>query len=207
LLGPFVAAAYGLSCPGVVSAQELRVAVDTTYYKVLGRTRREWSESMTVAAREAGVKPPFRANARWSTRWWVGPLTVVPAGCVARAPVVELTVRYTMPHLVPSPETAPEDMREWRQHIAALWRHEEGHAVRGYRAAVEMRDSLMWVRAPTCAELRARLMPAVEAARLKYVALDSAYDVRSDHGARQGANLLSERERRSLGTPYRDTVP
>jgi predicted secreted Zn-dependent protease len=183
------------------------VAMDTTYYKVVGSTRWEWYDSMRAAARRAGVTPPFKAQEESRTRWWEGFLTVVPDGCVARGPGVELTVHYTMPHIVPSPETAPEEMRERRRYIAALWNHEEGHALRDYRAAVEMRDSLSWVLAPTCGELRVRLASAVEAVKRKYVALNHAYDVRTDHGARQGANLLSDGERRSLGTPYRDTVP
>jgi predicted secreted Zn-dependent protease len=207
LPGRLLLVACLLSRPTAAAAQELRVVMDTTYYRVVGSTRWEWRESKRVAARRAGVTPPFTAQAQWNTRWWDGVPTVVPDGCVARGPGVELTVHYTMPHFVPGPETAPEEMREGRRYIAALWEHEEGHAARGYRAAVEARDSLLSVIAPTCAELHGRLAWAVWAVKRKYAALDSAYDVRTDHGTLQGVTLLSERERRSLGAPYRDTLP
>ena len=162
----------------VVFAQDVRVSIDTTYYGVSGRTRRQWKESMYLAAAHVGLRPRVIASTRSRTRWTPGALNLTPSGCVAQSPMVDVAIRYTMPLLVPDSGASQEDLQVWRQYVTAVWRHEEEHGAHAYRAAVEMRDWLMGLRAPTCEELRTRLAQSVQATRHRYSLLDDEFDAR-----------------------------
>jgi predicted secreted Zn-dependent protease len=188
--------------------QGIRTVVDTTFYDTEGVTRAQWLASMRAGARRAGVRPPFVAYTAWEARWSYPSSQMWPTGCEPRAPVIDLTIRYTMPRLVPDSGVALEDMVEWRRHATALWRHEEGHALRAFRAAVEMRDSITHVRAPSCTSLQPMVASAMDAVVRKYRALQMSYDARTEHGARQGAILvLPGITRVPADTAYRDTFP
>jgi predicted secreted Zn-dependent protease len=186
----------------------VRAVVDTTFYDADGVTPRAWLVSMRAAALRAGVRPPYLANTSWQTRWSYATSRITARGCEPRQPVVEVTIRYTMPRLVSDSGVALEDMLEWRRHSISLWRHEEGHALRALRAATEMRDSLARFRTPTCAALQSSVARAMDAVVLKYRALQDAYDARTAHGSRQGAlMIMSGAARLPVDTTYRDTLP
>jgi len=190
----------------VAGAQVVRVVIDTTYYRVEGRTRREWQASWTINGPRAGLSSTAIATTGWKVRWSPGPLTLTPAGCVASAPEVGVTIHYKMPHLVPAPETSSDDVREWRRYLESIWRHEEGHGIRALREGVEMRDSLNWMRAPTCVELQRRLSSSLGAVREKYNALQDAYDVRHKADHRLG-NVVLPRTGLWVDTTFPDTLP
>ena len=189
------------STPGV------RAVVDTTFYETGGVTRRQWLASMRAAAARAGVRPPYLAHTAWQTRWSYGASRATTLGCEARLPVIEVTIRYTMPRLASDSGVSLEEMLEWRRHSASLWRHEEGHGLRALRAATEMRDSLSRLRAPDCEALRLVAARAMDAVMRKHRALQDAYDARTAHGARQGAALMLPGMRPPVDTTYRDTMP
>ena len=171
------------------TAGRARVEVDTAYYEVIGRTPREWARSMTANAQKAGVIPPFRAQTDWSTRFSYQRSTMTPRGCMASAPVVELQLRFRMPHLVTDSVSDSLALAEWARYDAALVQHEGGHAALAARAAAELADSLATIRAPTCALLATRLTEVNRDLRLHYVTLQKAYDEETAHGNRQGASL------------------
>ncbi len=202
------AAACGTPSTTLPSAAGVRLRVDTAFYDAAGSTRLEWLASMRVGARRAGVAAPYLAHTAWQTRWSYASSRRSADGCRPQSPLVEVTIRYTMPRLPSDSGVAPDDTREWRRHSVSLWRHEEGHAVRALRAATEMRDSLATVRAPSCDALPAAATRAIAAVMNKYRALQADYDLRTAHGARQGAVLLpSGIARLSTDTTYRDTLP
>ena len=200
--------ACGPPVTSLPSAPGVRAVVDTTFYEVEGVTRRQWLASMRPAAQRAGVPAPYLAHTEWQARWSYGTSRSTARGCEAQLPVIEVTIRYTMPRLGSDSGVAPDDVLEWRRHATSLWRHEEGHALRALRAATEMRDSLYRIRAPTCASLPSTVSRAMDAVVLKYRALQEAYDSRTIHGARQGAVLIPPgMTRLSVDTTYRDTIP
>jgi predicted secreted Zn-dependent protease len=182
--------------------------VDTTFYRTDGLTRRQWLASMRAGAQRAGVNVPFLAHTEWQTRWSYASSRNSGRGCAPISPMVEVTIRYTMPRLASDSGVALEDMLEWRRHSASLWRHEEGHAARALRAAAEMRDSLWALHTPGCAALQPAASRAIAAVMAKYRALQADYDARTGHGARQGAMLLLPGVARlPVDTTYRDTLP
>jgi predicted secreted Zn-dependent protease len=191
--------------PGIAGAQVVRVVIDTTYYRFEGRAPSGWRQSEEVAALAAGLKPPVTAKTNLEAVWVPGPLLVTTTGCAAGAPDVEIRIRYTMPQLVPASGTSEDALREWRRYLESVWRHEDGHATRAIRAGVEIRDSLNWLRTPTCGQLRGRLQSAVNAVWAKYSALHAAYDGRTRDGYARGIWLPHTKF--LIDTTFRDTVP
>src|SRR5688572_16452387 len=112
----------------------VRAIVDTAYYEIDARERRQWMSAMRVGARRAGISPPFVAHTRTQARWRYTGSQSATGGCQARSPAVEVTIHYLMPRLV-ADTVDEEDMMEWRRYLVSLWRHEEGHAVRALREA------------------------------------------------------------------------
>lgn len=191
--------------PAVVG---VRSRIDTTYYEAEGRNRREWLVSMRAAARLAGVPAPYLAFTSSQTRWSYASSRLTPRGCTPNSPLIELTIRYTMPRVVGDSTVGEEEWREWRRYLVSLWRHEEGHAARALRESAEVRDSLMRARTPNCATLGASVSRAQDAVRIRHRALQVRYDSLTRHGARQGALfILPGVTQLSVDTTYRDTIP
>jgi predicted secreted Zn-dependent protease len=208
VFGLALAAGCGPSPSALPSTPGVRATVDTIYYGTEGVTRAQWMASMRIGARRAGVPAPFLAHTAWQTRWTYGSSQLTARGCEARQPSVDLTISYTMPRLASDSGVAREDLAEWRRHLTSLWRHEEGHGLRAFRAAREMRDTLAHVRAPSCGALPMLLARSMDALLQKYRALQEGYDARTGHGSRQGAMLIpSGNVRLAADTTFRDTLP
>ena len=203
-----VAIGCGPSRSSLPSSPGVRLVVDTTFYDAEGVTRRQWLASMRAGAQRAGVSAPYLAHTEWQTRWSYASARSTALGCAPQLPLVEVTIRYTMPRLGSDSGVAPEDILEWRRHSTSLWRHEEGHAARALRAAAEMRDSLWTLHTPSCTALQSSASRAITAVMAKYRMLQADYDTRTGHGARQGAMLLLPGiARLSMDTTFRDTIP
>jgi predicted secreted Zn-dependent protease len=206
---PLVSAALALACgpPSTVpSAGWARVAVDTIFYDVVGRTPQDWLVSMAANARPAGVPRPFQALTEWSTQYRYPSSRMSPRGCMAVSPSVELRLRIRMPRLRADSGADSLALAEWARFDRALHRHEEGHAARAARAAAELADSITSIRAPTCVLLAARLADANRDLRDRYLRLQAAYDERTRHGARQGVTLRV-RPDTPVDSSYADTFP
>ena len=190
------------------SVAGVRIAIDTTYYDATGTTPREWLVSSRRNAATAGVRVPYLANTGWSTRWTYPSTHLSAFGCEAQYPVVELNIKFVMPRLVTDSAVSTEDRFEWLRYMHSLWAHEEGHALRGVRAATEIRDSLHRIHTESCAALSPTVGEAMRKVLAKYVILQASYDERTQHGARQGAMIIPVRAvRLAVDTTYRDTVP
>ena len=192
----------GPAVPGV------RIAIDTTFYEATGTTPREWLVSARRNAAAAGVRVPYLANTNWTTRWAYPSSRATSIGCEAQYPMVTLDIRFVMPRLVSDSAVSTEDRFEWLRFTHSLWAHEEGHALRGVRAAAEMRDSLQHMHTESCAALSPSIAEAVRKVLAKYTLLQASYDERTQHGARQGAMIIPVRGARlAVDTTYRDTIP
>ncbi|MEP7001433.1 MAG: DUF922 domain-containing protein [bacterium] len=201
-----------LACGGppstAASPAGVRVSTDTTFYDASGTTPREWLASSRRSAAAAGVTIPFLATTGWSTRWTFASSRVTSIGCEAKLPTVSLSIKFVMPRLVADSVVSTEDRLEWLRFTHSLWSHEEGHAIRGVRAAAEIRDSLQRIHTSACTQLSPALSEAVRKVLEKYTTLQAAYDARTQHGARQGAMIIPVRGARlAIDTTYRDTVP
>lgn len=186
----------------------VRIAVDTTFYDAMGTTPREWLASARRNAATAGVRAPYLANTRWQARWVYPSSRVTLNGCEAQFPSVSLEIMFVMPRLAADSAVSTEDRVEWLRFLHSLWTHEEGHALRGVRAAAEMRDSLQHIHTESCVALSPRVGDAVRKVLAKYTILQALYDERTQHGARQGAVIIPVRGARlPVDTTYRDSVP
>lgn len=203
-----LAAACSPPASTLPAAPGVRISVDTTYYDATGLTPREWQASARRNAPTVGVAIPYLANTDWTTHWSYPSTRMRPTGCEAQYPVVSLAIRFRMPRLVGDSVISTEDRFEWLRFIHSLWVHEEGHAARGVRAAAEMQDSIARIHTESCSALSPAIARATRAVVVKYTALQSAYDGRTQHGVRQGAMIIPMRgSRLAVDTTYRDTVP
>ena len=190
------------------SVAGVNIAIDTTYYDATGNSPREWLASARRNAAGAGVRVPYLANTAWTTRWTYRSSRMTSIGCEVQFPAISLDIRFVMPRLVSDSAVSTEDRFEWLRFMHSLWAHEEGHAMRGVRAAAEIRDSLQRIHTESCAALSPTAAEAARKVLARFTALQAAYDERSQHGARQGAIIIPVRGARlALDTTFRDTVP
>jgi predicted secreted Zn-dependent protease len=186
----------------------VRIAIDTTFYDATGTTPREWLASARRNAATAGVRVPYLANTGWTTRWTYPSSRVTSIGCETQFPMVTLDIKFVMPRLVADSVVSTEDRVEWLRFLHSLWTHEAGHALRGVRAATEMRDSLQRIHTESCTTLSPTVGEAVRKVLAKYSILQASYDERTQHGARQGAMIIPVRGARlAVDTTFRDTLP
>ena len=163
----------------------------------VGATRRRKCRRARALSRKHGVSTRWTYTTHGSTY-----------GCEAQYPVVVLSIKFIMPRLVVDSVVSTEDRVEWLRFMHSLWVHEEGHAQRGVRASAELRDSLQRTHTTTCATLATSVDEATKKVLAKYATLQTSYDDRTLHGARQGAMIIPVRGARlAVDTTFRDTVP
>jgi predicted secreted Zn-dependent protease len=108
-------------------------------------------------------------------------------GCAISAVRVRVAGEILMPRWVDA-AAAPLDLqRRWADHYAALQRHEDGHIQHGRELALLVKERLMGLGAMACDRLK--VLARQESQRLyeNLKARDREYDLRTNHGATQGA--------------------
>lgn len=99
---------------------------------------------------------------------------------------VYLVTEVTLPEWRDA-DTAPAELRlRWDDFVTALRAHEYGHRNRAFRAAEEIHEALLAVRAPDCLVLDERAEAVACEVLERYLALDAEYDRRTLHGRVEG---------------------
>ncbi|MDQ2892755.1 MAG: DUF922 domain-containing Zn-dependent protease [Pseudomonadota bacterium] len=152
--------------------------VTFVFYDVEGRDptaiRKAIDGARPVDPRDAGKS--FDGATSWSMRWrWRGD---GKGGCDLSTAAVTYAATVTLPRLTGSPTGAAR--MNWDRYLAALERHEAGHA----RYAYDHRgDVLAALTAATCATASA----AAKTMITKIADHDRVYDLETQHGETQGA--------------------
>jgi predicted secreted Zn-dependent protease len=101
-----------------------------------------------------------------------------------------LKVEMTLPNWVPPKHPAPQLVQQWERYIAALRKHEAGHAEVGEDA---QQDLLARARSlgpvPSCEILTKQVNDLVAAVIDAHHKLEIDYDFRTNHGETQGAHF------------------
>lgn len=117
--------------------------------------------------------------------------TVKPEGKACRFDSVQLTVtgEILMPHWTDEAAAPPELRMRWQGYYAALQQHEEGHVQHGKELAALVREKFLG--APDFACAQAPSIAKAEFDRLygNLKERDKDYDLRTQHGAAQGARF------------------
>lgn len=103
---------------------------------------------------------------------------------------VNVTTTYTMPRWRPPPNASPALVKRWNAYARALWKHEREHGRRGVRTAEEIHRMLgSQPSRDSCASLSTRADSLARQVIARHSAEDAAYDVRTNHGASEGARF------------------
>jgi predicted secreted Zn-dependent protease len=200
-----------LSCASATTAAsslaaQTRARIDTVFYAVPGTTPLEWRSFMN----EHGPGLPTSRSAAIA-RWHVVPhYRLAQSGHVCRPTTgyVELTVTFVFPSLADTTDVSVDHLAEWRRFTRHLWRHEDGHVVRAYRAASELAHTIGELATPTCSDAARTIAASVRSVVAAYSERQREYDRRTRSGARQGANLPSaDGLRFDEDTSFVDTLP
>ena len=123
-----------------------------------------------------------------TTRYRLQP---VADGCRLEVPQVELALAMWLPEWQPA-EPPSEALRSaWDSMLAGLAEHEQGHRDHAVQAAEELaaRIAALPPLAKDCNSLRRSLLGLRMSAMSRLAMRDAAYDRRTEHGQRQGAEL------------------
>jgi predicted secreted Zn-dependent protease len=111
-------------------------------------------------------------------------------GCSCTSFTTQVSIVTTLPRWQPTPEAAPEVVADWNRFIRALGEHEHGHARLALAALADVRHRVKNMGTdPDCRALGRRIEEVVNRAIAEHRARDRDYDVRTRHGANQGAAL------------------
>ncbi|MEW5738005.1 MAG: DUF922 domain-containing protein [Myxococcota bacterium] len=161
--------------------------VEVEWYDISGQ------DEDTLRA-ELNAKGPTDAKGRRSdayTAWrvtWSYPFAERGNTCSTGPILVTLETKYTLPRWVSQAAAAPSLQERWKQYLAALLTHEDGHRQHGQDARREVEATLGRLGPEaTCDEMDARANAEGERVLDKYRALDAAYDEETKHGETQGA--------------------
>lgn len=169
-----------------VLVQPVVVNEHVEHYDVTGSTAQAIRASLNRLGPAADDGKRFDAMTQWSVHYrWRYEST--RQQCTVTTFSTTLDIRMLLPRWA-TPSRGPTLMVRWTTYMRALRRHEDGHADYGRRAAEAIRAMARTLRpAPTCEELDAAIRARADEIIDRKAREEEAYDVRTRHGATQGA--------------------
>jgi len=176
-----------VSCGSVAGATN-SFRWSTNYYTVTGTNLAEIHESMNQA-RPWKDSSNFVGLTDWRIQWSYE-VVPTPAGCRCSSFTTRTTILTTLPRWTPPDSASREVKAAWQQFITALGEHEMGHARLALAALADMHRQVKGLGEPSSCEA---LGKSIESTARRVVEehrkRDREYDLRTNHGANQGAAL------------------
>lgn len=176
---------------GVCSGADAEVTIGDSaeHYRIGGASEAELRREMNAKGPLGAGGRRFDAHTRWNIGWRY---KYREDGGTCRIASVTTDVRLTM--ILPEwggERAAPERVRKrWREFIAALTAHENGHRTNGIDAAREIDRSISALPAQVgCSAVGNTANALGNQIIRKYNERDLDYDRRTDHGRTQGARF------------------
>lgn len=166
---------------------EPTVTVKSETYEIYGMTAHELREQMVLFGVTWRDGKKYDALTTWVSRWrytWDSGVN----SCEITGVQSSVEVLYRLPKWANEEEAAPVLRNRWKQYMANLMVHENGHKDLGIDAAAEMEKAIMAMppqRTSKALETAANTLG--EEILHKYRALEVDYDQKTDHGRTQGA--------------------
>lgn len=158
------------------------------------------SHALLQQMRELGPRESGRrhhAYTRFRLRWTHDPQPVSRAvdssqvGCRSGQPQITLFLLTVAPRWLDQAQAPPSLQAVWDRFLAATQEHEEGHRNLCMRAAQSLLQRLRSLQpAGDCSQLQTQAQKAAAQALSDLAARQSAYDRLTDHGLRQGTDVL-----------------
>lgn len=177
--------------PSAVTQARVTVRSTVRHYEISGSTALELRAGMDrLGPKDPAYGTPYAGYTRWGIRWSYDYATA--AGCGIENVAVAARIDIVLPRWRDARSGPRELVAEWRRFIAALRRHEEGHAAIARRGARRIARRLESMRTfPSCARLERAADTAAERILEQTRVAERAYDRRTAHGDTQGARFPS----------------
>jgi len=166
--------------PGVV------LAAETHTYRVVGRDL----ATLTASMRASGFGTGTAAHAQGlhvSRLRWHYHTHAEASQCVLDTVIVTIESEIFVPSWDPPSSARVELRAQWRDFLAALEEHEQGHRALTMVGAMRLRDSLLALRASRCGDLGLAVQVVGNRLSSRIHADNAHYDDVTQHGATQGA--------------------
>lgn len=172
------------AAPAVALDPSVRAIAAVDRYVVRGATASAVREALDRSGpEEAGCH--YDAKTSWTVSWRY-PFEKSASGCRLGPVKVEVDITYLLPRL--EGVSGGPLQRRWREYLAALQLHEDGHANNGRAAGEAVLEALRALPSrPSCGEMDLLAKETGEKIIRSFNALDDSYDARTKHGVTQGA--------------------
>ncbi len=161
------------------------VSVVKEYYSVSGNSVAEIRRNLNKETPVRIGDNRYDAYTSWHVSWNYR-FTNNQSLCDISHISTHVKIKYILPKLISTLSSGLHT--KWNNYYTALLQHEKGHSNFALQAAQEIEDKLATV-APhkTCSELEATANTIGYQIIDKYVQLEKAYDINTQHGATEGA--------------------
>jgi predicted secreted Zn-dependent protease len=136
---------------------------------------------------DVSVPGGHRGLAQWHLTYTYQPRVAGGGRCVVGSLSTRLELKVTLPRWTPPAGATDERVQRWERYLTALRLHEAGHLQNGREFESGFRQAALAMGSVECralgAAVQARFDELLEQARVR----DREYDLRTRHGATQGA--------------------
>lgn len=171
---------YALAKPEVKETRE--------YFTVSGQTSTELYQSIRRNTPFRKGDKHFHAQTQWKVSWnyqWRSSEN----RCSVTSIATQVEVTIILPQLAPDAELSEAVETQWNRYLQALTDHELQHKAHGVAAAEEIEDTLSTLSNIDCFKLRSIAERKARDITEKYIDKDKAFDLATDHGAKDGIRL------------------
>lgn len=164
------------------------VSVRYKYYPIRGRTDTELRSQMSQKGPlDALEGRRYDAYTAWTVNWSYR-YKSVGKQCTIASVQTKVGITFTLPKWQPASGTPRSLKAEWKQYLAALQTHEDGHKYHGIAAGQDVIRTLSrFPSAASCSTLGTTANQAAQQIIQRYNQKDIEYDRLTQHGFTQGA--------------------
>jgi predicted secreted Zn-dependent protease len=184
-----IAACCVLAGAGLSTYAEVTVNDSVDRYTILGTHEADLRREMGAKGPKGADSRPYDAYTRWNVSWRYS-YRQNGGQCSIDAITTGIKVTMTLPDWSDESEAQDRVRKHWRDYIAALTAHENGHRNNGLDAAREIDRGIAALPSqPNCGALGAAANALGKEIIRKYNERDLDYDRSTDHGRNQGARF------------------
>lgn len=176
-----------LACTAPAAAQTA-VSLRVNEYDIQGSTARQLIREMRAKGPSLPTGHRAYGFSSWTLDWSVEP-TVEADRCRVGSARVTALITITVPRWINAADGDQKLRDKWLTFRAALDRHEQGHRQNAVDAGQQLYDALLDLPSAACHELTQRARELAKQAIDEGHARDSDYDMRTDHGRKEGVRF------------------
>jgi len=168
---------------------EVSISSKYIYYQIMGATADDLRTQMNQFGRTDENGRHWDGYTEWYVTWSY-PYSITDEGCTLGRVEVKVDITFVLPQWNPPANVSPRLVEKWKDYLAALELHEEGHKEIAIEAGYEIWRFLNGLSSySSCDELEQAADAATEEILERYLQREAAYDQETEHGATQGVRF------------------